>query len=385
MNASDLLADRIILRTLDLSKYSNGILKRKVIPILLLLRDDLVAMVSNLELVGTESEKARRMKMLLASATDTIQAAYKRLQASSVEVARDIAEVEASAAVKDVNSVLAFDLLSPGLSQSSMDAVLKRSTVLGTPASEWWERQSASLISRYIDQVRIGILQSQSTGDIVRRVRGLSTGKYTTITLKNGESRKLYHFTGGIMDITTRDATSLVRTSVHSVANNARMAAYRQNSDLIKGVQALVTLDSRTSRICISRSGMSWDLEGNPLEGTDIKFPGPTPWHFNCRTTLIPLIRSWADLMSGNAVSKAKMQRLEDNLKGTRTQSSMDGQVAGDLTYETWLKSKPEEFQKEVLGPSRWSMWAEGKISLSQLVDSGGDELTLDQLRQLHT
>ena len=31
-------------------------------------------------------------------------------------------------------------------------------------------------------------------------------------------------------------------------------------------------------------------------------------------------------------------------------QASMTGQVAGELTYETWLKTKSVSIQKEVLG-----------------------------------
>jgi hypothetical protein len=125
---------------------------------------------------------------------------------------------------------------------------------------------------------------------------------------------------------------------------------------------------------------MSWDLDGNPLEGTKIPFPGAPPWHFNCRSTLVPIVKSWADLSSGSAVSKSKLQKLEDALPES-TQSSMDGQVAGELTYEQWLKSKPEEFQIEVLGRGKHSLWLQGKITLAQLVDQNGDSLTLAELK----
>jgi hypothetical protein len=47
---------------------------------------------------------------------------------------------------------------------------------------------------------------------------------------------------------------------------------------VLQGVQAIVTLDARTSAICMARSGMAWDFDGKPLnDETGIDFPGPPP------------------------------------------------------------------------------------------------------------
>jgi SPP1 gp7 family putative phage head morphogenesis protein len=381
-NAATVLADSIIGRSIDLTKYSNDIMRRRILPTLFQLREDLAEQISKLDLAPslTDSDKSRRLKELMKAADETISEAYKKLGAGFGDDLAPVAEVEAAAAAKDVNRLLQVDLISPGLSQATLDSILKKGVVQGVPAQEYWSRQAQGLMNAYMDQVRQGMLQSQTTGDIVRRVRGTSTGRYLVKELKSGVKRRMYEFRGGVMDLTTRQATALVRTSVQSVANDSRLAMYKGNGDLIKGVQIIVTLDGRTSDICISRSGMSWDLDGNPLEGTKIPFPGAPPWHFNCRSTLVPIVKSWADLSSGSAVSKSKLQKLEDALPES-TQSSMDGQVAGELTYEQWLKSKPEEFQIEVLGRGKHSLWLQGKITLAQLVDQNGDSLTLAELK----
>ena len=381
-NAATILADSIIGRSIDLTKYSNGIMRRQILPLLFELRDDLVEQLSKLELAAslTDSDKARRLKVLTQSVEETITAAYKKIGAGFEEALAPIAEVEAASAAGDVNRLLSINIMSPSLSQGTLDSILKNGVVQGVPAREWWGRQAQGLRNAYMDQVRQGLLQSQTTGDIVRRVRGRSTGKFIVKELKSGQKRRLYEFRGGVMDLPTRQATALVRTSVQSVANDTRLAMYKGNGDLVKGVQAIVTLDGRTSPICISRSGMSWDLDGNPLDGTSIKFPGAPPWHYNCRSTLIPILKSWADLSGGDALSKSKLRKLEDNLP-TSTQSSMDGQVAEELTYEKWLETKPETFQVEVLGRGRHSLWKEGKIALAQLVDQNGDSLTLAELK----
>jgi hypothetical protein len=109
-----------------------------------------------------------------------------------------------------------------------------------------------------------------------------------------------------------------------------------------------------------------------------LSFPGPPPYHFNCRSILIPITKSWEQLIkeAGGEVPEGLTEI------GDGTQASMDGQVAGDLTYEQWLKTKPEDFQLEVLGKSKYALWKSGKLSLPQMVDMSGKPLTVAQLRE---
>ena len=115
------------------------------------------------------------------------------------------------------------------------------------------------------------------------------------------------------------DAEALVRTSVMAVNNAARMTAYQNNPDVVRGVQALVTFDSRTTIICLGfGEGAMWDLDDNPLpESTfqDVKPPGP-PFHFNCRTTLIAVLRSGADILRRSGVQKrSQVKGMSDDMR----------------------------------------------------------------------
>ena len=74
-----------------------------------------------------------------------------------------------------------------------------------------------------------------------------------------------------------------------------------------------------------------------------------------------------------------KMDAIEAGDPGTR--ASMDGQVAGDLRYEDWLKSQKETVQKDVLGPSRFELWKNRSLTLPEMLDQRGNPLTLEQLR----
>ena len=60
----------------------------------------------------------------------------------------------------------------------------------------------------------------------------------------------------------------------------------------------------------------------------------------------------------------------------------MDGQVAGDITYGQWLKSKPAAFQDEVLGAERGKLFRSGGLTVDRFTDSKGKVYTLDELRK---
>jgi len=165
---------------------------------------------------------------------------------------------------------------------------------------------------------------------------------------------------------------ALVQTSVQTAANNARLAVFKRNADVLEGVQQISTLDTHTTEICIAYDHMSWDLDGNPINGTTLPFNGGPPRHWNCRSVLIPLTKSWEDLGA---------EDMKDQMpEGTR--ASMDGQVSEKLTYEDWLRGKSESEQDKVLGAGKAALWRAGKINATQLLDQSGRPLTLEQLQQ---
>jgi SPP1 gp7 family putative phage head morphogenesis protein len=241
--------------------------------------------------------------------------------------------------------------------------------VLGAPIRSFWEKQAGSLQQAFVSQMRQGIFAGETKDQLITRVRGTKARAYED----------------GLMAVSRRGAETVVRTSAQSILNDARMETFKANDDVLQGVQAIVTLDARTSDICMARSAMVWDFDGKPLnDETDIDFPGPPPWHPNCRTTLVPVVKSVGQLIGGKkgAALDARLAKEVKKLPKA-TQASMDGQVPKALTYEEWLSTKPAAFQEEVLGPGKYRLWKANKIGLKDLIDQRGRPLTLDQLKQL--
>ena len=73
-----------------------------------------------------------------------------------------------------------------------------------------------------------------------------------------------------------------------TAANEARLATFRNNGRLFKGVRWLATLDGHTCPRCAALDGQAWDLDGERLPGTKVDFLAP-PIHFGDRCVLSPI------------------------------------------------------------------------------------------------
>ena len=379
MSISDNLADEFIGYSVDLSRFSSSV-ERNVIGLLKKLEMDLVSSLNSYDITAPSRfiYRERRLRNLLSSVRETIKQSYNSINRSVSGSLSDLSSLEATSSRDIINNVIGASLATTSLTPEFLASISSAVSIEGAPAKEWWSRQNVNTLNRFKDQIRIGMLQGEGVPELVRRVRGTSTGRRSGYLLESGKQRYLVEFRGGLLDVSTRHATALTRTAVLATSQVARFQMFQENSDVIKGMQALTTLDYKTSLICISRSGYSWTLEGLPMGKTRGRFPGPPPWHFNCRTVLIPVLYSF-DEIAGN-VSPRKKDQLRGSISQS-TQASINGQVAADLNYEGWLSLQSKSRQLDVLGPSRYRLWKDGNIGFSDLVNSAGRPLTIKQLK----
>ena len=343
-NADLILTDKILSHQISLLRFGAGE-KKKVLKLLNQLQKELRA---KLLLDLTDFSRARTNK-LLKEATFVIAQSYKEIQ-TGFDFS-GLAKHESSATAQ---SFAAIGLEASLPTETALKSLISDVLIEGSPAGAWWSKQSDDLSFKFAAQVRQGIAGNETVQQIVRRIIG---------------SPRLG--TPGIMETSRRGATALVHTSVQQVANDSRLATFKANDDIIKGVQQLSTLDSKTSPVCVAYSGASWDLDGNPINGTTLAFNGGPPRHFNCRSVLVPITLTYKEL--GIDIPEAP--------PGTR--ASDEGQVRSDITMTEWLKGKPPAYVDELLGPGRAKLFLDGKITLNQLVDQTGRELSLEQLRGL--
>lgn len=325
------LADKIITDSLLLFRLSAGE-QKKALNLLKKMQSELSAKFMD---ESIDKLSKARIEKLLKEADRVIKDYYQQIESGLNETLTGVAEHTASKTAAYIS--LSATLPTGNVLKSVVSDVL----IMGSPSSEWWSKQADDVSFRFSAQVRQGIVNAETNSEIIKRVKNE-------------------------LQIPERNAAALVQTSVQAVANDARMATFQANDDVVDGVHQLSTLDSHTSDICMAYSGSEWDLKGNPINGTTLPFNGGPPRHFNCRSVLTPIM---TDSFFG-----------EDE---NRKRASEYGQISAKTTFGDFLGRKTKAEQDEMLGKGRADLWRSGKITLSDLVNNKGNPLTLKQLRSI--
>lgn len=337
MNASDRLADLYIIRQLILQRLIGG--EQRAFNRLI---DD----------IAGELEKKLRGERLSTFSARRLNQAIEQLAAIVTLKAPDIGDLAAQEAQFAVSSLAEVGITAALPPPTVLERIASTSLIEGATIGDWFSRLQTQTRFNLARAVRLGVSLGETNAQIAKRIISDSE--------KGPE----------VLAQTRRDAMAIVRTSVQTVSNEVRQAAYQENEGVVKGVQWVSTLDGRTSYICIARSGLQWTLPDYKPKGHKIPWGGGPPAHWNCRSTTIPVLKSLEE-MGVNS---------DEVLPAMR--SSMDGRVAADLTFADFLKGKSPEFADEMLGKGRAQLWRDGKITLSQLLDQRGNPLTLAQLRE---
>jgi SPP1 gp7 family putative phage head morphogenesis protein len=356
-NAADIAADGIRGFSVDLERFSADIHKR-ALSVLKDLEEELITLLRKHDQgeVTLAAAKRKRAETLLAQVRATIASSYAKIRNEVHSDLREVAELSSENAGQSINAAVGVEIATTGLSPERIRAMVDGTLIQGAPSKQWWADQAATTLRNFADQVQKGYASGEGVDAIVRRIIG---------TRANG-------YADGVMSISRRNAESLVRSSVQAISNSARNETFENNDDIIDGLQQISTLDGRTTLVCKARSGLVWDLSSKEPRGHKIPWNGGPPLHFQCRSVTVAVLKPLDDLPT------RKKQAIQKN----GMQSSMDGEVAADMDYEAWLKTKSVPFQKEALGEGKWQLWQAGKVTLPQMLDMRGNPITLEELRR---
>lgn len=367
-SANAIISNAVRVHTFNVLRSSIS-LQRKVVKMLTAVEADLAAQL--MRQTPSTLNKARRMSEFLANVRGEIKSAYSTVAKTVATELTELAEVESLFAIKNVNASVGFALTDTYLTRTQVENIVDDMLIKGAPSSEWWGRQAASVADAFADQVRMGMMQGDTLGQIAQRIKGGTRDGFPVPGVPG--VRGVTSPGMGFMTRPRKNAEALVRTSYLQAANDSRMAAYQANGDVVKGIQQISTLDSRTTEICVAYSGACWDLDFNPINGTTLPYLSGVPRHWGCRSVEAPLLKSLDEILG--------MDGIPDIPDGTR--SSIDGYIPADTTFDSWLSDKSEDFQDDLLGPGKAGLWRDGKITLQDLVDpQTGQPLTLAELRE---
>ncbi|KQI67039.1 hypothetical protein AN189_17600 [Loktanella sp. 3ANDIMAR09] len=354
--ANDRIADLFTRHAIDILRVEAG--QQKAIRALLTeLEGDLVAQLARIDPTGVprESAKAARLEKLLTQVRDTIRVSYRAASSQFIGELRELADIEADFTAKAINDGLTIDMATANFTRAQIVALVDGVLVQGAPVAEWWSRQAGDTLQRFTDAMRLGIAQGDTSAQLIQRIRGGT---------RNGEP------VTGFMEITRRNADSLVRSATQAAAERARQATYDANADILAATVWTSTLDGRTTLQCAVRDGLRYTVLGHKPIGHDVPWgAGPGSLHWGCRSSSRPETKSWREL------------GFDIDELAPATRASVNGQVAADLKFEDWLAKRSQAEQDDILGNGRAALWRDGKISFRDLLDGNGRELSLAELR----
>lgn len=361
------IADEFITRQVSLLRFGSSE-RGRVLTILRQMEEELVELLfySGRKLTDTKREDLAR---LLRQAQDTIEEYYGQASQAMAGTLGEIARIEAAAVAASLETAFR-GAVSPALpTDGYFKRLVDKTLVQGAPSAAWWKKQSEDTVFKFEAALRTGLAAGETNAQLISRIMGRATG-YKVV-----EGKRVYSYAGGVMDAARHNAAALVQTSVQAVANQARRDTLLENLDVVKGLRQVSTLDGHTTVTCVAYSGAAWSLPGyEPIAPNKTAYNGGTPRHWNCRSVEIPITRSFREL--GLDVD-------EFDPSGT-TRSASGGPVAADLSFSAYLKRRGDAFADDLLGPGRAQLWRDKKITLRQLLDQNGRELSLAELRKLY-
>jgi len=236
---------------------------------------------------------------------------------------------------------LQFNVPAPQLVES---AILEK-PFDGQLMGDWFDGLEKPWRDGIYRDFRSGLIQGKTIPELAKFVRDKNIGAFAV---------------GGVKKA-IRDSKAVVRTAATVVTNRAREMTYAENTDIMKGVRYVATLDDRTTLICANLHGQIFPVG-----------EGPRPaQHWNCRSTTVPEVMSWEEMgLPGRSLSNDQMARF-------------NGKPAGGFAddFGKFTDTMTPEQQNKFLGPVRAQLWRDGKVTnLEDFMASTTRVKTLSQL-----
>ncbi|MCK5612914.1 minor capsid protein [Candidatus Pacearchaeota archaeon] len=318
-----------------------------------------------------------RMEKLLKDLRSTRLKAWKDVNAIWVKELTELAKAEPPFVDGALKTVVPVVLETTLPSAEFLRQIVATKPFEGKTLRQWARNVAAADINRIEAQVKIGMVQGESSAAIARRIVG-------TVAQKGRN---------GVTQITRNNAATITRTAVNAVANQAKRAYYAENEDIFALELYVATLDNRTTLICSSLDGKKFPLIEGPIP----------PLHLNCRSLRVAvidgdvlgkrparpfteksLLKEFTDKEKLHKITtRAKLPR---GFKGKFDEFSqgrirdLTGRIPAKVDYQTWLGRQSVTFQNEVLGPTRGRLFRKGGLKLERFVNRAGDDIPLSGL-----
>ncbi len=194
-------------------------------------------------------------------------------------------------------------------SVNTLDKLVDSRPFQGKSVGKWFNDLAGDVQDEFVKQIKLGVAGGETPKQITSRI------------LKSA-------------DYPARHTKTLVRTAVNHIANEASMATFAENKDVVKLWRFVATLDSRTTDICASYDNLTFNVGEGP-------YP---PLHHQCRSKEAPVTKSWAEL----GLSGFGLKEISE-----RQRAALGGPVSGKVNYPEWLKGQSLKIKQLRMG-KKW-------------------------------
>jgi len=314
------------------AKLISRFLKTKIFPQIYKKLINELSKVKNLETLGSIRKiPAARLKRMLAATQKISTAGMVKAEKMLVNRLVDISKFEADWNKDIISKTVPVDIDMAMPSNEVLRNLVTMRPMTGHKLGTWMKGYSTAVRVAMTKQIKVGIATGESLPAIGRRIN------------------KALNWKG-------KQAQFIARTAVSNVVHQAKEEVFKKNTDIVRKVQWIATLDDRTSLICINYDGKMFDVGHGERP----------PAHFNCRSTVVPVTPSWQEF------------GIKDPPPATR--ASMNGAVPAKMNYRKWLKTQPKAVQVKVLGKKRAELYRSGQVKIDKFVGKNMKPLNLKQL-----
>lgn len=297
----------------------------------------------------------QRLEKQIKHIHDDLSDVYREHYGVWREQVYDLAVYEAGFEVRSLNQIVDnYEFALPSRTQLKAAVFNRPFTSLPGPdkgklLESFYAEWSMKTINSVDGIIRAGFYNGQTTPQIVRQIIG-------TPKLK---------FRDGQLDRGNRDIEILTRTALQHSAAQARRETGIANSDIVRGIQIVATLDGRTSEQCKARDGQIYPLNTGP-------YP---PYHPGCRTTYTFTLDNKYSFLDEGATRAA------------RGASGTVSKVDAKKDYYHWLKDQSKDFQESALGQKRAKIFRSEKMTVERFKELNYDknfrQRTLKEMEEL--
>lgn len=334
MSANAYLVDAMTRHQIFLERFGGGEFK-KIKPILVQLKKDIERRIVAGELTA---DQAIRAELVIRDINTIVSEATAAINGQLTTDMTELYAYEAGFTERLMGGVV--NVQWAGVSVETAAAIVS-TTSFKLVSGQQVEAQTINQMIATFDKsvkndvgaaIRAGVLEGKTTPQIAREVARMT------------ETR------------TYQQAEALTRTVTMAISSEARSRSIDANDRLLAGEKWVATLDGRTTITCMSLSGKIFPIGEGPT----------APAHYRCRSLRVPVIKPEFAL----------------DIPG-RTRASKDGPVSANITFDGWLRGQPADFQREMLGDTRYELFSKGGLKLDGFADARGVVYTLDELRRL--